>query len=173
MSFELSVALLALIVAVFAVLAAYAVFLRLRSLERTALAPGATLMVPTSRPAPADLQRQRPVLALLLNVTCPVCHALVEETARYVAVTPSVPVEVVAVLPPGAPADAGPFEALVNADVWQYLDEGYAPCVYLIDRRGEIVDRRFVYGDTDIPAVLADTLRAIEPEHRTTKAVEA
>ncbi|WP_214413092.1 hypothetical protein [Sphaerisporangium fuscum] len=160
MSLATSLALLALLVAVFAVLAVGAVYIRVRRLEATALTPGSARLADEPRLVPGALAPepgQRAALVVLLDGTCAICHALWDAvTAAHLP-----QVRVLGLLPDETAA--GTFEGgtvLADPGLWSSLYEGYTPCLYVIDTSGALTDRRFVYGDTDVPALLAELVPA-------------
>lgn len=162
MSLPTALALLALLVAVFAVVAVFAIYTRLRLLERTALNPRSALLADEASSAPAVLlprEGDRATLVLLLNAGCPTCGSVVEAITEHEAFDRLAGVRLVAVFPVAAAVDAygGPpgLERIADADVWAALNEGYAPCLYVIGQDGRISQRRFVYNDTDISALLS------------------
>ena len=169
MGLSTALSLCALLVSVFAVLAVGAVYARLRLLEHTALnarrtlfADGGVTVPPALRPR-AD---QPATLLLQLNDGCSTCHDLWQTVTGYAA-THTVEARIVGLFAspnvvesfPAAPG----VERVVDADQWAALSEGYTPCVFQVDSAGQITDRRFVYRDTDVDAVLSQLAPAAEP----------
>jgi hypothetical protein len=159
-SVPLAVALLALLVALFALAALVAVYARVRALEagRADGIIGYDAIV--GRRAPATVRPgpgQRGTVLAVLDGDCALCHhvwdALVEAPhdpgLRVVALVDA-PHRFTA--PPGAPA-----EVLADASARAELFEGYAPTVLGLDADGVVVQRHFVYADTDLPGLLAAT----------------
>ncbi|WP_166353465.1 hypothetical protein [Phytoactinopolyspora limicola] len=154
-----AIALLSLLVSVLALATAVAVYARLRLLERTALAPGAVAMTDEQILAPAQLwpgDAGRVSRVLLLDGTCPICRALAEAGAQH-------PVDTVRTVALFATAEAADtisdlteLEALVDPDAWAALSEGYSPCLFIVGDDGRVLERRFVYADTDMPEMLAE-----------------
>ncbi|MFI6321043.1 hypothetical protein ACIBG8_26135 [Nonomuraea sp. NPDC050556] len=149
MSLATALALLALLVSVFAILAVGALYSRLRMMEHTVLRPGSTRLSDEPRAVPPALrprQGQEAALVLLLDGACSVCH-LLWDAARPIPGT-----RVLALFAGAESAEAfeGTTEKVVDPDLWSAIYEGYTPCVYMIDSAGQLTDRRFVYGDTDL-----------------------
>ncbi|GAA2098753.1 hypothetical protein [Actinomadura alba] len=170
MSLPTALALVSLLLSTFAVLAVGAVYSRLRLLERTALNPRSALLADEVLLAPEALRPtgdERNILVLLLNDGCAACKLVWHAVSEYAPARDLTDVRIVALF---ASADAaGSFDdvpgvaSTVDPDLWAALSEGYTPCVFLIDDAGRVTDRRFVYGDTDVPALLADLVSAPEP----------
>jgi len=158
MSLPLALSLLSLLIAIFAVVAVAAVYSRLRALEETALSPDSDRLADDDRKAPAALlpgPGRRASLVMLLDGGCGICHGVWE--SLQAAGLPGV--RVVGVT--GDPAAAAAFTegtVLADPDLWTALYEGYAPTLTVVDATGAVRARRFVYGDTDIPALLAELL---------------
>ena len=174
MTVTLAVALLALLVAVFGVVALVAVYARVRTLE--AGAGVGTTGYPTlvGRPAPASV-RPRPgercALVAVVDGDCVLCRALLAELATIPADSG---VRVVAltdragelVMPAGPmPAGSVRVDPAARADLF----EGYAPTVLAVDATGTVVARRFVYSDTDVRALLAELSAPGVPSARAEK----
>jgi hypothetical protein len=159
MSVALAVALLALLVASFAVVALVAVYARVRTLEAgdaAGLSGYATLV---GRPAPAAVRpgpRQRAALVAVVDGACALCRPVLASLAavaampevRVVALTDRLPADADHRLPAGALR----VDPAARADLF----EGYAPTVLAVDAAGTVVARRFVYTDTDLSAVLRE-----------------
>jgi hypothetical protein len=154
MTLPLAVALLALLVALFALLALVGVHARVRALEagRAAFADPSGYAPVVGRPAPAAVAPragERGAVVAVLDADCALCHEVRDALAaadlpgmRRVAVADR--------------ADAfGPGgELVVDPAVRAALFEGYSPTVLALDAAGTVVARRFVYADTDLPALL-------------------
>ncbi|WP_433368804.1 hypothetical protein [Streptosporangium sp. CA-115845] len=159
MSLPLALSLLALLLSLFAVVAVGGLYFRLRLLERTALDPGGALFADEVRQAPAALWPRGEhigTLALLLDVGCTTCHTLWDAAGPLG--TSGVRVVGLAAGAQAAAAFEGPGELLVDPDLWAELYEGYSPAAYAIDRQGAVTGRRFVYAESDVPALLAELL---------------
>lgn len=163
MDLPVALALLALLISVFAVLAAFATYARLRALERTALRPGAALLSEERRQVPAGLWPrgdETASMVLLLDATCPLCRQILDTVGEAVDAGRLAAIRAIAAFPTGDAATAYSGQSIVDItadpDLWQALHEGYTPCLYLIDRTGRITDRRFVYGDTDVAALVSE-----------------
>jgi hypothetical protein len=158
MNLAVSVALVSVLVSAFAVIAVCAVYARLRALEHTALNPVSARLDDLDRQVPLALWPgigQSRSLILLMDGTCSICHGLWEATQAL---------DLPGVRVLGLLADerlVSLFDGgttLADPDLWSELYEGYTPCVYLISAAGTVTERRFVYGDTDVPALLAEVL---------------
>ena len=157
LSLPTAVALLALAVAFFAVLAVAAVYARLRQVER---AVGTSALGPPAEPAPLRTGPGRAgSLVLFFDGQCPVCGDLWRALRAAVRAGELAHLRPVVVAASGT-ADRYRGDALIDVctdpDVWAALYEGYTPTVTLLDAAGTVVDRRFVYADTDHRAVLAE-----------------
>ncbi|MEV0612838.1 hypothetical protein AB0I81_05870 [Nonomuraea sp. NPDC050404] len=158
MSLPLALSLLSLLIAIFAVIAVTAVYSRVKALEQTALNPDSDRLADDEVKMPAALlpgPGRQATLAMLLDGGCAICHGVWESLqgadlpgVRVVGVT-------------GDLAAASAFTegtVLADPDLWTALYEGYAPSLTIIDDAGAVLDRRFVYGDTDIPTLLSELL---------------
>ncbi|MDN5916345.1 MAG: hypothetical protein L0I76_14790 [Pseudonocardia sp.] len=168
MSLSLAVALLALLVALFAVTALIAVYARVKALEAgrgTDLSGYAALV---GRPAPAAVaprEGERVAVVAVLDTSCASCLTLwatVNEVASELAVSePGARyVGLVDRSSDLAGAATGPHAELL-ADVTARADlfEGYAPTLLAVDARGIVNHRSFVYPDTDVRALLLDLVK--------------
>lgn len=164
MGLPTAVALLALLISLFAVATCFAMYTRLRTLERTALTPGTAMLVSEERVVPRGLWPLPPhprTLVLVLDGACSICRGLAETVAGTAFGTE--PPRVLAVFSTDAAREsiAGlGLDSVADADLWTAVYEGYAPCVVVIGPDGRVQDRRFVYGDTDVPALLGELLPA-------------
>ena len=160
MSVPLAVALLALLVALFALAALVAVYARVRTLEAGRVEGITGYDAAVGRPAPTALRPgpgQRGTLLALLDSDCALCHLVWD---ALVAARPDPAVRVVALVdrpdrftaPPGARA-----EVLADPSARAALFEGYAPTVLGVDAAGVVVQRHFVYAETDVPGLLGAT----------------
>lgn len=170
MSLTTALSLCSLLVSAFAVLAVGAVYSRLRMLERTALAPGRTLLADEHPVAPEALRPAgdaTATLVLLLSDGCSVCGVVWRAASEYVATHDLAGSRIVALLASQDAAemfdDAPGTECIVDPGMWSALSEGYTPCLYLVGTSGRVADRRFLYADTDVPALLADLVRIPDP----------
>lgn len=162
MTLSVALALISLLLSLFTLLAVAGVYAKLRALEQSVHnSGGAAQLADQQRTVPEGLRPgngETHTLALLLDVGCGVCLGLWESAAR-----PIPGVRVVGVFSSDEVASSfdGPVEKLADPDLWTALYEGYTPCVYVITPEGRIADRRFVYGDTDVPALLSELLPAL------------
>jgi hypothetical protein len=166
MSVALAVALLALSVALFTLVALIAVYARVRGLEAGgAGATGYPTLV--GRPAPASVRPgpdARCGLVAILDGDCTLCATVLEALA---AVQAGGGVHVVALTDRIADAGSQPGTGILRVDVAARADlfEGYAPTVLAVDAAGTVVARRFVYADTDLAELLRGLVaRARNPE---------
>jgi hypothetical protein len=162
----LAVALLALLAALFALVALVAVYARVRGLEAGAAVGLTGYPALVGRPAPASVRPgpgQRCAVVAIVDGDCAVCRTLLTALA---AILPDDGVRVVALTDR---EDAFPVLAgvvRVDATARGDLFEGYTPTVLAVDPAGTVVARRFVYADTDVPAVLRELTAAAAPtEH--------
>lgn len=171
MSFELAVALLALLVALFAVVALVAVYARVRVLEagRAAELSGYATLV--GRPAPVAVRPrdgQARALVAVIDGDCTLCYGVwdalgaaagrVDQRGRGT--------RFVALADRAGVFDAGSAELIVDPDTRAEMFEGYSPTLLVLDAAGTVTHRRFVYADTDVPALLQDLIT----EHQVTRA---
>jgi hypothetical protein len=170
MSLALAVALLALLVALFTLVALVAVYARVRGLEAGGDSAVSGYAALVGRAAPASV-RPRPgdtcSLVAVVDGDCALCGVVVDALADVVAAAGDV--RVVA-LTDRALGDAPHF---VRVDVAARADlfEGYAPTVVAVDTEGTVVARRFVYADTDLPRLLGElAARARTPEGEASRA---
>lgn len=157
MSLATALALLALLLSVFAILAVGAVYARLRIMEQTVLKPGNVRLDDEVREVPQALRPakgQDGTLVLMLDANCSICQGVWSAAAA----APPATTRVVAVFSHADSAQKfdGPVEKLADPELWTALYEGYTPCVYAVDAAGQVKDRRFVYADTDLPALFAE-----------------
>ena len=163
MTVTLAVALLALLVALFGLVALVAVHARVRALEAGAGMGTTGYPALVGRPAPASVRPragERGALVAVVDGDCVLCRAVLAELA---ALPPDSGVRVVALtdraddLP--LPAGSVRVDPAARADLF----EGYAPTVLAVDGTGTVVARRFVYPDTDVRALLAELSAAAAP----------
>lgn len=157
MTVALAVALLALLVALFVLVALVAVYARVRGLEAGGAAglSGYRSLVggvaPAAvRPGPGD----RCTLVAILDGDCTLCRVVLTALERVPA---GDGVRVVALADRADDArllQAG--DVRVDPAARAELFEGYAPTVLAVDPAGTVVARRFVYSDTDVPALLRE-----------------
>jgi hypothetical protein len=173
MSVALAVALLALLVAVFTLVALVAVYARLRGLEAAGdigLSGYASLV---GRPAPASVRPGKGdgcSLVAVLDGDCTLCAAVLE---ALTVVHAAGDVRVVALTDRIHEPATGPGAQFLRLDVAARADlfEGYAPTLLAVDARGTVVARRFVYADTDLPALLRELVaRARTPQNEVSRA---
>ena len=159
-SVPLAVALLALLVALFALAALVAVYVRVRALEAGRAEGIVGYDATVGRPVPAIVRPgagQRGTVLAVLDGDCALCHHVWD---ALVAAPHDPGLRVVALVdapdrftaPPGARA-----EVLADAAARAELFEGYAPTLLGVDAGGVVVQRHFVYADTDLPGLLAAT----------------
>lgn len=155
MTVTLAVALLALLVALFASVALVAVYARVRGLEAGAAAGLTGYPTLVGRPAPASVRpgpADRCALVAVLDGDCALCRDVL--TALAAAATDGVRVVALTDRPGdhALPGGAVRVDAAARAELF----EGYAPTVLAVDTAGTVVARRFVYADTDVPALLRE-----------------
>jgi hypothetical protein len=169
MTVTLAVALLALLVALFASVALVAVYARVRGLEAGAAAGLTGYPTLVGRLAPASVRAgpaDRCALVAVLDGDCALCRDVLAALAALAA-TATEGVRVVALTDrPGdhaLPGGAVRVDAAARAELF----EGYAPTVLAVDTAGTVVARRFVYADTDVPALLRElTAQAAQAAQR-------
>jgi len=165
-SVALAVALLALLVSLFVLVALVAVYARVRALEagRRAELSGYAPLV--GRPAPAAVRPrsgQRAAVVAVLDADCALCHGVwdaitvagEQEHIRFVALV-------------DRPDDfathpGGRAELLADADARADLFEGYSPTLLAVDAAGVVTHRSFVYADTDLGALVRDLTQTHDP----------
>lgn len=157
MTVSLAVALLALLIALFCLLAVVAVYARLRTLEAARAVDLSGYATLVGRPAPAAVHPcpgQRGAVVAVLDSDCGTCRDVL--AAMGAAATGGV--RFVGLIPPDAAdqIDRGDAELISDPAVRADLFEGYAPTLLAVDPRGTVTARRFVYPDTDLAALLAD-----------------
>ena len=166
MSVALAVALLALLVSLFVLVALVAVYARVRALEagRRAELSGYAPLV--GRPAPAAVRPrsgQRAAVVAVLDADCALCHGVwdaitvagEQEHIRFVALV-------------DRPDDfathpGGRAELLADVDARADLFEGYSPTLLAVDAAGVVTHRSFVYADTDLGALVRDLTQTHDP----------
>jgi hypothetical protein len=164
MSVALAVALLALLIALFTLVALVAVYARLRGLEAAGDVAVSGYPALVGRPAPASVwpgPGDAAGLVAIVDGDCALCGALLDALADVDAAGG---VKVVAL---SDRAGHGSAPAFLRVDVAARADlfEGYAPTVLAVDAAGTVVGRRFVYADTDLPEALRELVaRARTPE---------
>ena len=172
MSVALAVALLALLVAAFTLVALIGVYARVRGLEAasadTGLSGYATLV---GRPAPASVRPgpgERCSLVAILDGDCTLCSTVVDALA---AVNAADRVRVVGLTDRIHGPATGTGILRVDVAARADLYEGYAPTVLAVDAGGTVVARRFVYADTDLPELLRELVaRARTPQNEVSRA---
>lgn len=172
MSVALAVALLALLVAAFTLVALIGVYARVRGLEAasadTGLSGYATLV---GRPAPASVRPgpgERCSLVAILDGDCTLCATVVDALA---AVNAADRVRVVGLTDRIHGPATGTGILRVDVAARADLYEGYAPTVLAVDAGGTVVARRFVYADTDLPELLRELVaRARTPQNEVSRA---
>ena len=164
MSLALAVALLALLIALFTLVALVAVYARLRGLEAAGDVAVSGYPALVGRPAPVSVRPGPGDVAGLVAIVdgdCALCGALLDALADVDAAGG---VQVVAL---SDRVGHGGAPAFLRVDVAARADlfEGYAPTVLAVDAAGTVVARRFVYADTDLPEALRELVaRARTPE---------
>jgi hypothetical protein len=172
MSVALAVALLALLVAAFTLVALIAVYARVRGLEAasadTGLSGYAALV---GRPAPASVRpgpSEGCSLVAILDGDCTLCATVVD---ALTAVNAADRVRVVGLTDRIHDPAAGTGILRVDVAARADLYEGYAPTVLAVDAGGTVVARRFVYADTDLPELLRELVaRARTPQNEVSRA---
>jgi hypothetical protein len=161
MTMGISVALAALLVALFALVALVAVYVRLRALEasRAARLSGYPSLIGHHaprlvRPCPG----QKGGIVAVLDADCALCHDVCAALGAAAERDPST--RVVALVDREVDLPAGCAELAVDATTRADLFEGYAPTLLVLDSVGVVVERTFVYSDTDLGAVLGEVAKA-------------
>ncbi|WP_214366742.1 hypothetical protein [Pseudonocardia sp. H11422] len=163
----MAVALIALLVALFALVTLVAVYARVRALEsgRSAELSGYAALV--GRPAP-EVVRPRPgerlAIVAVLDAGCASCHGVWEAIGAVGAEQAGgAPVRYVGLVDrrsdmPAAPEGEAGARTELLADITARADlfEGYSPTILAVDASGTVVHRSFVYPDTDVRALLLD-----------------
>ncbi|MFI6318807.1 hypothetical protein ACIBG8_14865 [Nonomuraea sp. NPDC050556] len=155
MTLPLALSLLSLLVTLFALVAVAGVYSRVRILEQTALNPDAARLAAESRTVSSAYRPEAGQVAavvLLMDGSCAVCHQA--WTMAHEREWPELKIVGLVTDPQMAAAFTG-GTVVADPGQWRELFEGYAPCMYAIDPKGAVLDRRFVYGDTDVPELLA------------------
>ncbi|WP_433558671.1 hypothetical protein ACQPWY_09550 [Pseudonocardia xinjiangensis] len=166
MSVALAVALLALLVALFTLVALVAVYARVRALEATGPAELSGYVALVGRQAPAAVRPgpgQRAAVVAVLDAHCALCHAVWDALC---AVQDDPHVRVVALV--DRPEDfavraGGRAELLADPDARADLFEGYSPTLLAVDAAGVVTHRSFVYSDTDLGALVQDLTQRPDP----------
>jgi|SRR5690349_6836361 len=161
----LAVALLALLVGLFTLVALVAVYARVRGLEAGSAAGLSGYLTLVGRPAPAVVRpgpEDRCALVAVVDGDCSVCRAVLTGLAA-VAAEGGVRVVALADRVHDHPLPAGSL--LVDVAARAEVFEGYAPTVLAVDTAGTVVARRFVYADTDVPALLRELVGLGEMSH--------
>ena len=159
MSGPLAVALLALLVASFALVALVAVYARVRALEAARETGLSAYAAVVGRPAPPPVRPrpgQRAGVVAVLDADCALCHLVWDAVAQLLdTAVPDAGVRVVGLVDrPDAFAPHAGAELLVDPAVRAELFEGYAPTVLQLDAAGTVVHRAFVDADTDLPGLV-------------------
>ena len=168
MTVTLAVALLALLVALFALVALVGVYARVRGLEAGAATDSAGYPTLVGRPAPLAVRPgpgERGVLVAVVDGDCALCRTLLAGLADFTRTAPGRGIRVVALTDRAHDHPLGPEALRVDPATRAELFEGYAPTVLAVDAEGTVVARRFVYADTDVPAVLVELARRTEVSH--------
>jgi hypothetical protein len=166
-SVPLAVSLLALLIALFCLLALVGVYARLRTMEAARAVDLSGYATLVGRPAPPAVHArpgQRGAVVAVLDADCGSCRevweamrrAAADGTPRYVGLVPPAASDLPLDPPPPGPGAAGRAELLADPGVRADLFEGYAPTLLAVDTAGTVVRRSFVYPDTDLTALLAD-----------------
>lgn len=167
MSVSLAVALLALLVSLFAVVALVAVYARVRALEAARGGELSGYAALVGRPAPAAVHPgagERATVVAILDADCALCRgvwdALVTAADEQAGDLGTARTRFVGVVDrrsdlPVDPAGGG-AELIADLTTRADLFEGYSPTVLAVDTAGTIVHRSFVYPDTDLRALLLD-----------------
>ena len=157
MTVTLAVALLALLVAAFALVALVAVHARVRGLEAGFATGPSGYPELVGRPAPPSVRPgpdERGALVAVVDGDCALCRTLLAALDDFTTTGAAARVRVLALTDRAhdhpLPSGAVRVDAAARADLF----EGYTPTVLAVDAVGTVVGRRFVYADTDLPAVL-------------------
>jgi hypothetical protein len=165
-SVALAVALLALLVSLFVLVALVAVYARVRALEAGRIAELSGYAPLVGRPAPAAVRPrsgQRAAVVAVLDAECGLCHGVwdaitaagEQEHIRFVALV-------------DRPDDfathpGGRAELLADVDARADLFEGYSPTLLAVDAAGVVTHRSFVYADTDLGVLVRDLTQTHDP----------
>jgi hypothetical protein len=165
MTLPVAVALLALLVALFTLVALVAVYARVRALESAMTLTGvsgyASLVGRAAPPSIRPGQGQRRTLVAVLDADCGICHDVL--AALTAEPLPAVRTVALADRTEGVEVPAGSaVELLADPAVRAELFEGYAPTLLVVDDAGAVRDRRFVYPDTDLPALVRSLTADVE-----------
>lgn len=171
MSVALAVALLALLVALFTLVALVAVYARVRGIEASGDLAVSGYPVLVGRRAPESVRPaggDTGVVVAIVDADCALCGAVLDALGP---VATAGGVRVVALTDRLAHADGVPDFVRVDVAARADLFEGYAPTILAVDATGTVVARRFVYADTDLPATLRElSARARTPEGEASRA---
>ncbi|GAA5140955.1 hypothetical protein [Pseudonocardia adelaidensis] len=160
MTVQMAVALVALLVALFTLVALVAVYARVRGLEASREIGLSGYGAVVGRPAPPSVRPgpdRRSGLVAVLDADCALCHAVWDALTAV----PDSGVRIVALVDrPDAFTPHPGAERLADPAARAELFEGYAPTVLQLDATGVIVQRTFVDADTDLPALFHTGSRA-------------
>ncbi|MEU5670077.1 hypothetical protein ABZ749_06815 [Micromonospora sp. NPDC047753] len=161
LSLPAALALLAILVAVFALVAVAGVYSRLRQVEQViadlTVGGGRRDTLPASlRPQPGESA----TVLLTLDGECPICHRLAKAVEEEMATAAWAGLRVVRVFSSIDARDRHPdvvaMETVADPDVWAAVYEGYNPTLSVVNAAGEVIFRRFVYADTNLTELLAE-----------------
>jgi hypothetical protein len=165
-SVALAVALLALLVSLFVLVALVAVYARVRALEAGRIAELSGYAPLVGRPAPAAVRPrsgQRAAVVAVLDADCALCHGVwdaiteagEQEHLRFVALVDR--------FDDFAMRPGGRAELLADVEARADLFEGYSPTLLAVDAAGVVTHRSFVYADTDLGALVRDLTQTHDP----------
>jgi hypothetical protein len=169
----LAVALLALLVALFTLVALVAVYARVRQLEAgraVELSWYASLIGQVAPPAVHPTAPDELAVVAVLDDACVLCRAVWSELGVIADELPDAPARLVGVVDRTVDSSGFPphdrVELLADVAVRAELFEGYSPTLLTVDGAGQIGHRSFVYQDTDIHGLLLDLVKAAAPQGR-------
>ena len=169
MSVALAVALLALLVALFTLVALVAVYARVRGIEAGGDSAVSGYPALVGRAAPASVRPgpgETCSLVAVVDGDCALCGAVVDALADVDATGG---VRVVA-LTDRHGHGGGPDFVRVDTAARADLFEGYAPTILAVDTAGTVVARRFVYADTPLPEALRELTARTRTDNEASRA---
>ena len=157
---SMAVALLALAVACFALLGLIAIYGKLRQIEAGIGTDISGYSLAARRVAPEAVWPREGTevsIVALLDENCVLCQEMWKTVAEFSSREESDGIRYIGLVPTGEnllfPAE-GRLEISLDVSVRAELFEGYAPVLLVVDTEGNIQDRKFIYGDTDVVEIL-------------------